>query len=95
VLKLRHWLRSRVFAAVGVLIRQHRPETVVIERLDFRAPGLSRRMNRLLANFGQGAFRKWLEEHQSLYDYRLEEVNAAFSSQQCAACGYVDPRNRA
>lgn len=95
VLKLRHWLRSRVFAAVGGLIRQHRPETVAIERLDFRAPGLSRRMNRLLANFGQGAFRKWLEEHQSLYDFRLEEVNAAFSSQQCAACGYVDPRNRA
>jgi hypothetical protein len=94
VLRLRNWLKSRVGDALASLIRKWGPRTVVIESLDFRAPGLSRRLNRLLSNFGKALFLKWLTEHQRIHDFALEDVNAAFSSQQCPECGYVDPRNR-
>lgn len=94
VTKLRNWLKSRIGQALCELVRSRRPKIVVVEALDFRAPGLSRRVNRLLANFGQGTIGRWLNDNKRIYGFELEEVNPAFSSVQCSACGYIDSRNR-
>ena len=94
VLNLRNWLKSRIGQALCDLVRSRRPKVIVVEALDFRAPGLSRRVNRLLANFGQGVLGRWLSDNKKIYGFELEEVNPAFSSVQCSACGYIDSRNR-
>jgi len=31
---------------------------------------------------------------QQLYGIEIEEVNTAYSSQECSSCGYVDKENR-
>ncbi len=41
--------------------QRHKPARVVVESLDFRSPKLSRRMNRLVQNFGRSIFTHCLE----------------------------------
>ncbi|RTH98934.1 transposase, partial [Thermus scotoductus] len=67
---------------------------LVVERLDLRSPELSRRMNRLLSNFGRRYLKEKLARLGELYGIKVVEVNPAYSSQACSRCGYVDPRNR-
>ena len=56
---------------------------VVIEKLRFSSPELSRRLNRIIQNFGYNLFKS-----------KLEELNPAYTSQQCSNCGYTDKNNR-
>lgn len=65
-----------------------------MERLDFRSPALSRSLNRLLSMFGKRFVREKRERFRELYGREVVGVNAAYSSQECSSCGYVDPRNR-
>jgi putative transposase len=68
----------------------------VLERLDFRGRGLSRRLNRLLTNCGRAGLRATLKDLEERYGITAEEVNPAYSSQTCSNpdCGSVDRRNR-
>src|SRR5690606_24227149 len=52
VQKLRGYIRSEVNRVLNRIIERDRPAHLVLERLNFRAPGLSRRMSRLLQNCG-------------------------------------------
>lgn len=94
VRRLREFLKNEVNRLLNRLIALHAPATLVVERLDLRSPDLSRRMNRLVSNFGRRFLKEKLERLKTLYGIQVEEVNAAYSSQECARCGYVDPRNR-
>ena len=64
--------------------------------MDFTSPGLSRRMNRLLSNFGKKRVKKKLlalsEEFK--IEKKITEVNPAYTSQECSECGYIDKKNR-
>lgn len=51
-------------------------------------------MNRLLSIFGKRIVREKLKSLQELYGIEVVEVNAAYSSQECSSCGYVDKQNR-
>ncbi|MEZ2352120.1 hypothetical protein [Caballeronia sp. RCC_10] len=44
---MRGWLESEVGRCLNRLVAARAPAELVLERLDFRAPGLSRRLNRL------------------------------------------------
>lgn len=70
-------------------------KTVVIERLRFSSPELSRRLNRIIQNFGYKLFKDKLEELSLFYGFSIEELNPAYTSQECVDCGYVDKNNRA
>ena len=72
----------------------HAPAALVVERLDFRLPGLSRRMNRLVQNCGRAVFRQKLADLHDKYEITATEEHAAYTSQECSLCGYVDARNR-
>ena len=54
--------------------------------MDFTSPGLSRRMNRLLSNFGKKQVKKKLLALSG--DFKIEkkitEVNPAYTSQECS-----------
>lgn len=94
VQKLRGFIRSEVNRVLNRIIERDRPAHLVLERLNFRAPGLSRRMNRLLQNCGRAVVRQKLQDLEEKYGVTATTVNAAYSSQECSACGYVDVRNR-
>lgn len=94
VRRLRGFLQNEVNRLLNRLITLHAPATLVVERLDLSSPELSRRMNRLVSNFGKRYLKAKLERLRELYGIEVVEVNPAYSSQECARCGYVDPRNR-
>ncbi|MEM4959348.1 MAG: hypothetical protein QXX12_05675, partial [Nanopusillaceae archaeon] len=45
--------RTSTLWVAGGGIEVHRPKKIVVEKLDFRSPELSKRMNRLIQNFGK------------------------------------------
>src|SRR5690606_17390729 len=94
VQRLRGFIRSEVNRVLNRIVERDRPAHLVLERLNFRAPGLSRRTNRLLQNCGRAVVRQKLQDLEEKYGVAATVVSAAYSSQECSACGYVDARNR-
>ncbi|BCX82792.1 transposase [Methylomarinovum caldicuralii] len=92
--KLRQWLKNEVNRLLNHVVAQYRPRQIVLERLDFRSPKLSRRMNRLVSRFGKRYIREKPQSLEALYGIETVWVNPAYTSRTCSACGYVDPRNR-
>ena len=66
----------------------------VVEKLDFRGGGLSRRMNRLLARTYRKVIKDKLKRLEETCGITTVEVNAAYTSQECSKCGFVSKGNR-
>ncbi len=94
VRKLREFLKNEINRLINRLINLYKPAKIIVERLDFRSPDLSKRMNRLIQTFGKRYVKEKLERLKQLYGIEIIEVNPAYSSQECSSCGYVDKRNR-
>jgi putative transposase len=94
VAAMRGWLESEVGRCLNRLVAARAPAELVLERLDFRAPGLSRRLNRLLSNMGRGFIDAKLKDLEERLGITCRKVIAAYSSQADSACGYVDKINR-
>ena len=94
VRKLREFLKNEINRVLNRLINLYKPMKIVVEKLDFRSPELSKRMNRLIQNFGKRYVKEKLERLHQLYGIEIVEVNPAYSSQECSSCGYVDKENR-
>ncbi len=92
--RLRSFLKNEMGRVLNGLFARVHPAKVVIESLDFRSPDLSKRLNRLIQNFGRGWFRQKLDILSEQYGFLVEEVHAAYSSQTCKSCGYVAKSNR-
>ena len=92
--RLRSFLKNEIGRVLNSLLARVHPAKVVIESLDFRSPDLSRRLNRLVQNFGRTWFRQKLGMLAEQYGFLVEEVHAAYSSQTCTSCGYVAKDNR-
>ncbi|HEX7121165.1 MAG TPA: hypothetical protein VF178_02260, partial [Gemmatimonadaceae bacterium] len=58
VQRLRGYIRTEVNRVLNQIIERDCPAHLVLERLNFQAPGLSRRMNRLLQNCGRSVVRQ-------------------------------------
>ncbi len=92
--RVRSFLKNEIHRVLNRLFDLRMPGELVIESLDFRSPDLSRRMNRLVQNFGRTVFREALAAKAEQWRVKVTEVNAAYTSQTCAACGYIDKLNR-
>lgn len=66
----------------------------IVEKLDFRGGGLSRRMNRLLARTYRNVIKDKLARLEEKFGITTVEVNAAYTSQECSKCGFVSKGNR-
>ena len=66
----------------------------IVEKLDFRGGGLSRRMNRLLARTYRKVIKDNLARLEEKFGITTVEVNAAYTSQECSKCGFVSKANR-
>lgn len=67
---------------------------IVVEELDFRHGGLTRRMNRIVSRAGRNAVKRKLQDLQDNKGVTVTKVNPAYTSQECPNCGCTDPRNR-
>lgn len=67
---------------------------LVVERLDFRGGGLSRRMNRLCTRTGRSVLKARMQRLTERHGISVTPVPAPYSSQQCSGCGYVHKTNR-
>ncbi len=70
-------LREIIGRVLNRLVQTHAPAHLVLERLDVRAPGLSRRLNRLLARAGRAVVRAKLQDLEQRCGITWTEVNPA------------------
>jgi putative transposase len=94
VAAFRGFLKTEIGRVMNRLVALKRPARIVIEKLDFRAPRLSRRLNRILARSGRAIIREKLTDLEDRFGITFVEVNPAYSSQTCSACGFVARTNR-
>ena len=76
------------------IVKLYKPKEIVIERLNFQSPKLSKKLNRIIQNFGKSIIRKKLETLKEEFNIKITEVNPAYTSQTCHNCGYVSKSNR-
>jgi len=94
VTTLRGFVRSEIGRILNRLVAVHAPAEIVVERLNFRNPNLSKRLNRILSKFGKNEVARKLKDLEVQFGIVSTEVNPAYSSQEDSGCGYVDTRNR-
>jgi len=92
--RLRNYLKNEINRVINRIIKLYSPKEIVIERLNFQSPKLSKRMNRILQNFGKGIIRNKLNQLKEEYGIIITEINPAYTSKTCSNCGYVSPSNR-
>ena len=85
--------RNEVNRILNLLSRQEIRE-IVVEELDFRNGGLSKKMNRIISRAGRNAVKAKLKDLEDNKGITVTKVNPAYTSQECPSCGYVNPRNR-
>lgn len=66
----------------------------VVEKLDFRAAGLSKRMNRLIGRTYRAFVKAKLARLGEQFGIQIIAVNPAYTSQECSRCHYVSKDNR-
>lgn len=66
----------------------------VVEKLDFRAAGLSKRMNRLIGRTYRSVVKAKLARLEEQYGIQIVAVNPAYTSQECSRCHHVSKHNR-
>ena len=94
--KLSAYVRNEIGRALNEFVDTLAPDDlVVLERLSVQGMRFkSRRMNRLLSAAQLGYLTRRLREKLDDAHIRYRSVWAAYSSQECAVCGYIDQRNR-
>ena len=66
----------------------------VVEKLDFRAAGLSKQMNRLIGRTYRSVVKAKLARLEEQYGIQIIAVNPAYTSQECSRCHHVSKYNR-
>ena len=94
VQQLKSYIKNEINRILNLIVKKYRPGEIVIESLNFHRCSMSRRMNRLIRIFGLGQIKTKLEMLKEDYGIKVDEINCAYTSQECDSCHYVDARNR-
>lgn len=96
VKKLRNYFKNELNRILNRLVEVYSPRKIAVEKLDFRSPGLSKKMNRLLRRCGKRYMKEKLQALSEEKGIEIVYVNPAYTSKACPnpKCGYVDKRNR-
>ena len=91
--KIRSFVKNEIGRILNNLAKEDLKE-LVVEKLNFAGGGMSRTMNRLLTRAGRKALQSKLVRLNEEQGVTTTEVQAAYTSQMCAHCGYTDRKNR-
>jgi putative transposase len=91
--KIRSFVKNEIGRILNNLAKEDLKE-LVVEKLNFAGGGMSRSMNRRLTRAGRKALRVKLARLNEEQGVMTTEVQAAYTSQICARCGYTDKKNR-
>jgi len=92
--KTRDYLKNEVNRIINRIIKLYSPKEIIVEKLNFQSPKLSKRLNRILSKFGKSIITNKLNQLKEEYGIKITEINPAYTSQTCSNCGYVSPTNR-
>lgn len=92
--RIKDFIENEINRIVNKLVADPLVTEIVFEKLDFRSPGLSKRMNRLLGRMGRRVFNKKMARIAETHGVKSTAFNPAYSSQQCSVCGFVSRANR-
>ena len=92
--RIRAYVKNEVNRILNWVVNTYDIGEIVVEDLDFRDGGLSRRMNRIISRAGRAAVRKKLATIEEDHGIASTAVNPAYTSQQCSGCGYAARANR-
>jgi putative transposase len=92
--KLKSYIKNEVNRVLNQLVEKESPREIVIERLNFQSPKLSKRMNRILSNYGKKVINDKFKRLTEEYGIICLEINPAYTSQECSSCSYIDKENR-
>jgi putative transposase len=91
---IRGFITNETNRVMNTLVARSEVARVVVEKLDFRGAGLSKRMRRILGNCGRSVIEKKLAAVSEESGIQIVHVNPAYTSQECVGCGYVHQTNR-
>jgi putative transposase len=95
--KFQQRIREYIINEVNRILNRIAQEDIaglVVENLDFRGGGMSRKLNRLITRFGRAVIKTKLRSLTEDKGLAVDEVNAAYSSQECSSCHFVHEANR-
>lgn len=93
--RVRGLLACEIGRVFNTLVERLAPAEIVMESLDFRDAQMSRRMNRLIRNFGRSVVKEKLAALSEEYGIVFTQVPAAYTSQECPHCHHTEKANRA
>lgn len=92
--KIKAYLKNEINRVINNLIENNKPKEIIVERLNFTSPKLSKKLNRMLSNFGKNIIEEKFESIKERYGIVIMQINPAYTSQECSKCGYVEKKNR-
>lgn len=91
--RIKSYFKNEICRILNKLVKKN-VGIFVVEKLDFRAAGLSKRMNRLIGRTYRSVVKAKLTRLEEQYGIRIVAVNPAYTSQECSRCHYVSKDNR-
>ncbi|HHD81425.1 MAG TPA: hypothetical protein ENK99_07570, partial [Campylobacterales bacterium] len=92
--KIKAYLKNEINRVINRIIKNNRPKEIIVERLNFSSPKLSKKLNRIINNFGKKIIEEKFKSIEEKFGIIVTQVNPAYTSQECHKCGYVDKKNR-
>ena len=88
-------LSTLINHALNTLIEARQPDTVISENLAHAFSfDKSKKVNRRMSGWVKGVMTDRIAFKALAKGFRHKQVNAAYTSQECPCCGFVDARNR-
>ena len=92
--KIKAYIKNEINRVINRIIKNSKPKEIIVERLNFSSPKLSKKLNRIISNFGKKIIEDKLKSINEKYGIIITQINPSYTSQECSSCGYIDKRNR-
>ena len=87
-------MARHINTAIHEVLEKRHPQVIVTEKLDIRGKALSKKLSRRVSYWTRRILNERIDFKASAEGFRREQVNPAYSSQTCPACGFVHTNNR-
>ena len=87
-------IENQINRAIAEALKKRRPSSVVTEKLDIRGRARSKDISRRVSYWHRRRLKERIEFKASVAGCERKQINPAYTSQSCPACGYLDKANR-